>query len=150
MFFPRFYQETINEIKNGKWGEEIQKFLIENPDAAFNVERVFGLCPNCGEYENTLDLTMYLPKENISQFEKDNHGRWSVAFPFSSENYVTEWDLKKYYKRFSKYPHKCKNCGSQLKIINEGCFSRYHEEFNNLKCPRCKSFMINSGFGSWD
>ena len=132
MMFPLVYKNIVEKSKNGELGEEIQKFFIDNPNGVVDVENVLGFCEECGEYETIKDLTMYVPKTNYEESAKD---------------YVFYRDLKEHYKIFKEYRHKCKNCGSDLKIV-------LHEESDkhkrNIICPICKKYMIKKFFGYWD
>ena len=119
------------------------EFLTENPDGAIDVENVLAVCHKCGTHERIHDLSMYLPKKNISPDEKNNHGRWSVAMPFENANYVAPDDLEENYTLFAKYPHRCKNCGGEVEIYNE-------TNIKKLKCPKCNSPMLSRGNGHWD
>lgn len=147
MAFPRVYEQTITAAKNGELGEEIQNFLSENPNGAIDVSRVLAVCKTCGACEKVYDLTMYLPKENILQAEKNNPGRWSVAMPFYNSKYVMPSDLKENYKVFAAYPHKCKRCGGEVEILNEDDV----QKLRKIKCPKCHSIRkMKAEFGHWD
>ncbi len=77
----------------------------------------------------SLDLTMYIPKKNVKLPEKD---------------YILYRYLEEYYEVFSEYPHKCKKCSSDLKIILHDESKKYKR---NILCPNCKKYMIKKFIG---
>jgi len=144
--FPRVYKETLDEARDGKLGDRIQTFLREHPDGAIDCSLVLAQCIYCGQYETVHDLTMYLPKKKLPT--KDPNQRWSIAMPFCGADYVAPWDLREYYKAFATYPHTCKHCGGDMKLIPEKTFERRR---HSLKCPNCRS-KLNEGLDVilWD
>ncbi|MBQ3336516.1 MAG: hypothetical protein IJG80_03845 [Selenomonadaceae bacterium] len=139
--FPSVYKETMEAAKNGALGEKLQRFLTENPNGAIDVSNVVSVCKKCGEIENVLDLTMYFPKKGFSPVKPQ--GRWSVAFPFIGEDYVTPWDLQEHYKVFVKYPHKCKRCGAEVELVTE-------EHLEKINCPNCHKSLSVEDIINWD
>ena len=144
MAFPMVYRYTIEEARSGELGEEIQKFFAENPNGAIDVSRVLSVCQKCDHIELVKDLTMYLPNTDVSMPEKGNSA-WSVAFPFKGVSYVAPCDLKEYYKRYSNYPHKCKKCSGNVKILTKENIEKY-----TFKCPKCGNPMHAEWAGVWD
>lgn len=154
--YPQVYQETKTAALNGELGEEIQKFLQENPDGAVNASRIFGKCTKCGNLETVPDLTMYLPNEKNPAPKKNPQERWSVAMPFYNADYVAPFDLQYHYKVFAKYQHKCKRCGGDLETFNEDVFkvSETNGKLNldspKLKCPNCHAALNLIDLLRWD
>lgn len=129
MMYPLTYEKTIAAAEIGALGEQMANFLQEHPDGAIDASYVVGRCKKCGELENLMDLSMYLPKEN---FKPDKpKGRWSASMPFEEAEYVSPWDLEEPYELFARYPHRCKKCGGEMKLFTE-------ETIGRIKCPRCK------------
>ena len=126
--FPRVYKETLDEARDGKLGDKIQTFLREHPDGAIDCSLVLAQCIYCGQYETVHDLTMYLPKKNA---------------PAN----ILPWELRKYCKAFAAYPHTCKHCGGDMKLISERTFVR---RMSNLKCPKCRSKFDEPSIIMWD
>ena len=139
--FPAVYAETVAKGKRGELGAELQKFLLEHPDGAIDASNVVGVCKKCGALENLIDLSMYLPTEGYTP-EKPK-GRWSVAFPADDIDYVAPSDLQGDYALFARYPHRCKQCGGEMKIFTE-------ETIGRIKCPRCKLRLEETGGILWD
>ncbi len=107
------YKKTLTAGRNGEFGEEVQKFLLENPDGEIDCKNILKKCTVCGKYETIQDLTMSLPK-------KDIFGRKGREI-------------------FKKYPHKCKHCGGKVEILTE---SDIFEKKCNMNCPYCHIEMI--------
>lgn len=121
--YPEKYLEIINDALTGKFGGEIQKFLIENPDGAIDISRALANCENCGKHEMFRDLTMYLPKKNFVQ----------------EKNYPLPHEFKSHYEIFAKYKHKCNYCGESVEIVTA---ENFFEKKIILQCPNCNSEMI--------
>ena len=121
--YPEKYQEILTDALTGKLGEEIQKFLIDNPRGAIDISRVLVNCEHCGKHEMVRDLTMYLPKENFVQ----------------DKNYPLPFEFEKNYTVAKKYRHKCSYCGEDVEIITaEDVFAQKIK----LPCPNCDSEMF--------
>ena len=120
--YPQTYQEVLNDALIGKFGKDIQKFLIDNPEGVIDVSRVLANCENCGHHEMVRDLSMYLPKENFIR----------------AENYPLPFEFEKNYIQAKKFHHKCSYCGESVQIITEKNFLQTEIK---LQCPNCDSFM---------
>ena len=130
--YPQTYQEVLNDALIGKFGKDIQKFLIDNPEGVIDVSRVLANCENCGHHEMVRDLSMYLPKENFVR----------------AENYPLPFEFEKNYIQAKKFHHKCSYCGESVQIITEKNFLQTEIK---LQCPNCDSFMTKrkSSGGNW-
>ena len=133
MLFPTVYQETVSGIKEGKFGEEYQKFFEEHPDAAVNCEAYMAVCQDCGAFDTVKSLSLFLPKKNEEK---------TLTF-----GCLTFEDLKADYKIAKKYPHKCSSCGGDLKPID------LIDELSKkaVRCPKCKDEMqLTEDLLLWD
>ena len=140
--FPMDCAEAVQKAKDGELGEEIQNFFNEHKDGAIDAEYVVLCCEDCGHFREGMDLTMYIPYEKKP--EEQEHGRWSVSFPFEGADYVTWTDLEGYYTKLAEYPHICEKCGGRMKIMHE-C------DDMNLLCPKCRTPLEESGmYIRWD
>ncbi|MBR1806124.1 MAG: hypothetical protein IJ774_07045 [Selenomonadaceae bacterium] len=128
MFFSQTYEETLTKAREGKLGRRAKKFLREHPDGAIDCSLILAQCIYCGQYETVSDLTMYLPKKNAPAD-------------------ILPWELRKYCKAFAAYPHTCKHCGGDMKLISERTFVR---RMSNLKCPKCHRKFDEPGIIMWD
>lgn len=122
MMFPVVYKDIVNDIKDGKYGEEHKVFLNEHPNAVINCERKFYMCSDCGAIDTARDLSIYLPKEDVP-----------------APDYIMPNDLKSGYKKVLEYKHKCISCGG---IMRSESLPDQVEE-GNVKCPSCgKAFEV--------
>ena len=137
MLFPRLYTHTIKKIKKGKYGEEMKKFLEENPKGAINCNSEIVRCPKCGKLEEVLNLSMYVPRKN----NKD-----------TDNSYVSPWELRGKYKKVKEYKHICPKCSTVMKKVK----IKYNEfgeitGVEKLKCPKCDGVAEWDGeIGWWD
>jgi len=130
MMFPTLYDETVSEIKKGKYGEEYKKFFEDNPNAAVNCERVTAVCNKCGKLDSVMDLSLYLPKDA------------SVK----NAGYVMEEEFESDFKKCMEYDHKC-SCGGSMEIID----LLFKLAARKVKCPKCKSNMqLTPELINWD
>lgn len=123
--FPQVYKETLDKAKNGELGSELETFFKDYKDGAIDASNTVLCCERCGALKNEMDLTMYVPKNKLPNKKNE---KWSVAFPFNEEDYVTPWDLEDYME-YSKYPHKCEECGGNMQVV---------EDILKIACPICK------------
>ena len=131
--YPEKYLEIMNDALIGKFGAEIQKFLIDNPTGAIDISRVLANCEVCGKHEMVRDFTMYLPKDNFSQ----------------DKSYPLIWELQDHYKVFEKYRHTCSYCGEPVEIITA---ENFFDQEIILQCPNCDLEMLpkKSAPKHWD
>ncbi len=126
--FPVVYAETVQQAKDGELGTQIQKFFEEHPDGAVNAENVTLCCNSCGTLVTGQDLTMYIPKKDC--YSKGENTKWSVGVPLEGSKCFTADELIDYFEEYAKYPHKCKKCNGQMRVLRED---------EELVCPECKS-----------
>ena len=122
----RDYEKIFDKAIAGCYGEEIQKFLKENPDAVIDASNIFVKCRECQYFEVVPNLTTYLPND---------------------ENFKPNEE----YKFISEYHHKCKNCGGEVEIFTFESFNPKNF-VGKLKCPNCHEFFIEDELhgGIWD
>lgn len=137
--YSSIYAETVQMAKSGELGDEICNFFREHENGAINAESVTLCCEKCGRLSNGKDLTMYVPKSK--KHEKNEHGRWSVAKPSEEADYVFCTDLEEFYDEYAKYPHKCEECGGNMKIIKDD---------KELLCPKCRIPLEPTFLFFWD
>lgn len=138
--YPKYYNEMIINMKDGKYGKQGKEFFQAFPNGAINVELVLAQCLDCGEYYNIPDLTLYVPNDENSP--QKSEGNWSSAMRFEGVKYVSNSDLKEYYTEFEKYKHTCLKCGGNLKILNF--------ESTNFISPKCGNVLKLTGGENWD
>ena len=139
MMFPLVYMETVSKTKSGELGSEAQKFFAEHPDGAVNCESVLMKCVKCGKYDCREALTMYLPKEDYIHAKPE--GMWQLRCRSKRADYVSSEKLEVCYTKYAEYPHKCEECGSDMRILAEN---------EPLTCPNCGHELEESEAGCWD
>jgi len=119
MMFPIAYKHTVEEIKDGKYGEEWKRHLEDHPDAAVNCESDFFVCVDCGVPKTDLNLSLFLPVKKRKR-----------------ASYVLPDDLKKrkQFQLLAEYTHRCEKCNGVCKQLGE-------DERPVLKCPECDGEM---------
>ena len=130
--FPFVYKETRRAAKEGKFGEELQKFLTENLEGAIDVSKAISMCKKCGRLENIQIFGMYLPEEGFSL--NKTIGNLLIPEPFTDYGYICARNAEVKYKLVAKYPHKCNRCGGEVKIFLE-------MPFKYFECPYCHRTM---------
>lgn len=160
--YPIEYQETIQGMKVGLYGEAAKAFLDAHPDGAVNAEKTLARCEKCGNYDNVQDLTMFIPKEGyIHKVDPDQI--WSTCAHFKGVNYVLPCDLERHYIEYRRYPHKCKCCGGAMQLIpfysykidphgrgEDEIRKQTQSEIWEIKCPKCGGKMIAMELFDWD
>lgn len=138
MMFPRVYESVFNGAKEGKFGKRWKKLIETHDGVAIDADYHVYLCPVCGMWKYDYGLTLYEPKEPINdKIAKGDH------------NYVSEFELEKYYKELSWFKHLCKRCGAQMIRLNNNEIMRGQYQIK-LKCPKCgKANKIRYSF-YWD
>lgn len=111
--FPQVYKETLDKAKNGELGPELEIFFKEHKDGAIDASNTVLCCEDCGTLRNEMDLTMYVPKKELPE----------------KLNYVMSGDLEEFYMEYSKYPHKCEECGGNMQVVKDK---------SKIVCPTCK------------
>ena len=126
--FPEVYQSLIQDIKDGKHGEEMQKLLEETKYAAVNAERVVYICMECSHWEMGTDDTLYAPNDPDALARKQ-YGIKTVE-EWGYAPYVMKMDLEEDYHVLKRYYHKCCKCGKRMHKASD-------EEMQHLPCPKC-------------
>lgn len=165
-FFPISYEVILNNVLNGKYGEEIQKLVREKQVELMHFvsgTRILIKCRDCGHFE-------VVPKLIIS---KKNDP--SVEYQHKCKNFDDVFDSYKNFDDFLaslqdnndsvEYQHKCKICGGEVENFDEIAldknFGHYFdflrdEKFkrnqDNIKfeCPNCHEELVVMSVGTWD
>lgn len=119
--FPVEYASTVKDIREGKYGEEYQKFFTEHEEAAVDCGNCTAICTECGQIEDVKNMSVYLPKDG-----------------YKYENYVLPSDLEENFDKCMEYDHKCSKCGSKMRIIS------LEDEIRSgtLNCPSCGDILV--------
>ena len=139
MGYPLMYAEAVEDGKAGKLGKVMKDFFEKYPNGAINPKYVLAQCEDCGNHVCVNDYTMYISKPD--HVAAENKGRWSVELPFEDIDYVSDFENYNVYK---KYPHKCKKCGGNMRILT------WKEIESGLYCPHCHLKLKGGEVGMWD
>ena len=128
--FPSVYQETVEEVKNGKHGEDWKKLFESTPGAAINAEKEFYVCPGCGTFDTEPNLAVYAPKDMTNPKDEEIH------------EYHTLHELQTEYHLVKSFMHKCPKCGERM---------HKYRTTDYLRCPECNEGQMEpSGELLWD
>lgn len=127
MMFPDVYKSTIQEIYDGKYGEEWKILADSHEYAAIDCAYTLYKC-DCGHWEISMPLDLYEPKNKEfirkKQYGIKNVEEWGYVPYVMSHNLATNYNLIK------KYPHRCPECGNEMKKTNI-------TDLTEIRCPRC-------------
>ena len=137
------YQETISDIKAGKYGEEMKKLANETELVTVDAGRKAYYCPQCGQVKSYLCLDLYRPND-IESAKKAKAGSWTGPSSQSNPSVgeLGEWpywtpDLYSNgengdYVLLKKYDHLCPACNISMTEMDE-------EKLANaeITCPKC-------------
>lgn len=146
--YPMVFEETVNDIKFGKYGEEMKGLINSGKYIAVDAEYYMYFCDGCGMIESAQALDLYEPKD-VKKIEKRVMGRWSAAEPAQNKT-VKELGKLPYFNSddedfvlLKEYKHTCPECGKVMRRINE-------EELESKTCPKCgEKYQMFSGI-LWD
>ena len=141
MLFPIVYEETVEDIKKGKYGKERQRIMLKEPYAAVAAEEELYICSNCGNWKVAQNLSIYRPKD-AEQIAKTEFGI-KTAEEWGYVPYVMDDDLESDYELVKTYVHKCGRCRQIMHIADE-------TESGNLKCPKCGTMNEAETEIMWD
>ena len=128
---PSVYEEAIEDIREGKMGEEYREILLENPWAAVDCENELYKC-RCGNWSVEQCNDLYLPKDPEA-VRKMKYGE-KTAEELGELPYVMQWELKENFTLARQREHRCKKCGREMrKILRPEAYVRRY----GLPCPKC-------------
>ena len=145
--FPKLYNETVQEMKEGKHGEKAAEFFATFPDGAIDYGLTLAKCSECGEMFEVTSMNMYILKEGHS-VPSSKGRRWSTAASFYETEYITSMDLEEHYELFERYIYECPKCGGASETMDN--VERLIRD-KKLKCSKCnEGIMKIDDFVYWD
>ena len=126
MLFSYKYNNIVNEIKDGIYGNELKDIFSNRNDIVINIRKYLYTC-SCGNWSVEPSLSLYAPKNSDKPIE----------------TFVTEYELKSDYYCIKNYTHICKKCGSDMHKTD----STYE---TMLSCPKCGNINQPSSIINWD
>lgn len=140
MMFPRVYRRLLQDIAEGKYGEEWKALVRETPYAAVDADKVVYIC-SCGYWEMGEDITLFVPNEPES-IPGRQFGVKTVA-ELGYVPYVAPQELREEYHILKRYYHQCSKCGKRMRKASDG-------ELLHLSCPVCGADNKSKGNLDWD
>ena len=133
--FPTMYQQYVNEILSGAWGEKWKERLSSLEYAALDGHEKLYLCKSCHNWMVEPSLAIYLPNDQAA-IDKSYFvdGSQSILFPV-----MLEWN----YHFLASYVHKCHKCGKRMRSIEV-------KPQTELACPKCGHENTPLGKIMWD
>lgn len=128
---PTLFRDTLEEIREGKLGEEFREILLKNPWAAVDCENELYKC-RCGNWSVEQCNDLYVPKDPEA-VRKMKYGE-KTAEEWGELPYVMKWQLDKYFSLARQRTHLCKKCGREMKKIKHPDESI---RCSGLSCPEC-------------
>lgn len=144
MGFSDTYNETINDIKAGKYGELWRDFFNEVPYMAVDAERYLFICKECGKWKVDKNLSLYAPKRPEA-IPRKRYGIKTVE-EWGYVPYVMSYDLMRDYRLVHKYAHICEKCGKDMSVIGTDDLNKVEK----LPCPECGTINDVYGYVNWD
>ena len=146
MAFPSVYRELMDEIRQGRHGEEWRSLVESGEHIAIDGDEKLYACETCGHWEVEPDLSLYEPKDVAKLLEKltEQFGEERVA-EWGGAPYVMSWELEEDYKLLKHREHRCPDCGGAMNAFDD------FESAPNVKCPKCGGEMTpGPGLIKWD
>ena len=152
MAFPMVYKETVDDIKAGKYGDEM-KYIMKNMNlVTVDATSKIYHCKKCGHLETMKVLNLYIPKD-IEKAKKKSIGRWTAAEPNRNTTvgelgefpyWIPNGDDSKDFIMFYKYKHDCPICGTKMSSVKI-------RKISGEKCPKCgKNYEVQELNILWD
>lgn len=151
--FPAVYQETMKDIKTGKYGPEMKDLANNTEFVAVDAETEPYFCEKCGNIEALQPLDLYKPKD-VKKVKEQVIGRWTAVDSYDGRKIEELGELPYWFHRegededdnwmlLKEYKHVCPGCGGVMRKINE-------DELEGKTCPKCgEQYKVFQGI-LWD
>ena len=126
--FPAEYRSVQQRAREGIYGQELQAFLKQHPEAQVNAENIVVVCEDCGHLESVPELSVYLPEESFGSLPEDI-------------TWLTAMDLQERFTLVRKYQHRCERCGGRMQETDP--------EQQEYRCPVCGE-VLEQSLIDWD
>lgn len=156
MLYPLVYKKTIEDIRNGKYGNQAMEFFKVFPDGAIDAQYVVIQCEHCRGLDSVPDLTLYVKNEIIekpSKRIKSKHKKIEKTIRYKPKQTKSAWDEIPIirgpgteYIEFEKYKHICKYCGGSTYKIDLDL----EMPIPMIPCPGCEHKVKIYFIEQWD
>lgn len=132
MFYSLAYKETIEDIRNGKYGDYLKTVFHDNCYSVVDIDRYLYVC-ECGNWSMDKRMDLYLPIDTETIKRVKYVGKpvdEIVCAPYAIS-------LRDDYRLVKKYDHICEKCNSVMKEYNDN-------DDVDLKCPNCNNTLSSN------
>ena len=153
MGYPRTYQEALNDIRIGKYGEEMKRLANETELVTVDASYRAYCCDGCGHIESKLCFDLYKPNDiesakktvvvrqtvDESKVDKtvEEFGEWPLWWPGLFKNGGD-------YVLLKRYEHTCPICKNVMDLIDV-------DTIEDMKCPKCgETYKYDGETAMWD
>ena len=134
------FEETIDEIEQGIWGDDFKNILNNEPFVAPDIEKELFVCRTCGKWNVEKNMNLYVPNNPGSILHKQ-YGDKTVE-ERGQVPCVMRWQLKEEYHLVKRRIHYCE-CGKRMHKATES-------EMLSLSCPYCGTINLANRKVLWD
>ena len=138
--YPNLCEEILSKMKQGNYGEALQKAARKTPGASIHAENALFHCKKCGALKSDGIVQLCAPKK-LRRLKR--RVPFSVVNPVTSGAYVMRHEIGSDYTVVGEIPHPCENCGQPMQPVEEA-------SINDLQCPKCKAKLAVVGTLCWD
>lgn len=127
--YPRVYKETVEKIEDGEYGPDLKETFESVKYAAIDASKVLFKCPDCGNWEVDIDLSIYAPND-VETVKALKFGEKTVQ-ELGGIPYAMSHMLEEDFHLLKEYKHSCKKCGAEMLKFDES------KNCSILPCPKC-------------
>lgn len=142
MLFPIIYDEIVEKIKSGFYGEKWQTLFTTNKKTIVDGTLSFYTCSSCGHYASEYNLGLYVLKDGLIDEEIQRAGQDPQVEEMKYVYlYSMLWPIQ-YYRKIGSYVHRCPSCNKRMHV------GGYKDK---PVCPKCgKHGNIEKSSIIWD
>lgn len=123
---PYLCEEILKDIKHGKYGDEFKNDALSHPSAVVRQSYEIYVCKKCGKLHSGEKIELWNP---IIEQENDKHF------------YISKDKLEATHQLIHHLVYHCDYCGEEMVELTD---------YEEIKCPHCKSTLIVEEDILWD
>ena len=141
--YPRVYEEAVEKIEEGEYGPDLKEAFESVKYAAIDASRVLFKCPDCGNWEVDMDLSIYAPND-VERVKALRFGEKTVQ-EWGGIPYAMAYMLEEDFHLIKEYKRSCRKCGAEMERLND------IKDCSILSCPKCgKENECEPSIVCWD
>ena len=139
MLYPSDCKEILEDMKNGKYGWELQYKAKYTRNIAIHHKRAIFLCDNCGSWraDDIIDLCVPAPPVLGEGTFKNRH----------TKKYIMDFEIGEAFCIIDSVEQKCSCCQESMRAIEKPTAAKLRKK---LKCPNCKGELECFDSIMWD